>query len=357
MSKGYNISEIAEMFNITTNKIRFYEKKGLLAPTREYDNQYRRFSEEDIVRLQSVLTYRSIGLSVDSIKNILKNNGKENYLTHFNNQWQLVNDEIHRLNTIRKSLEQVMDKIYEETDDFNVKDNLLEIISESNKLNDIKNQWKDKWNFNNWARSYDKDVKKDIGELKIYKNYDLILQKVYDLVEALGRSDLRILEIGVGTGNLAGKFLNSGYNIIGIDQSREMLSVAKEKHPKLKVRLGEFLKIPYENKSFDVIISTYAFHHLNETEKYIAIEEIMRVLKDNGVIIMGDLMFESKASEEEILKVLPQSLVEEIKDEYYSYIDLLKAAFEKYNKKFEHYRVDKLNYIIVVHEQMDFHRK
>ncbi|MBK1813166.1 methyltransferase domain-containing protein [Clostridium sp. YIM B02505] len=348
MNKGYNISEIAEMFNITTNKIRFYEKKGLLTPIRQDDNQYRRFNEEDIVRLQSILTYRSIGISVDSIKNILKSNEKENYLTHFNNQWQLVNDEIHRLNTIRKSLEQVIDKIYEENDDFKVKEDLLEIVSESNKLNDIKNQWKDKWNFNSWARSYDKDVKRDIGELKIYKNYDLILQKVYDLVEALGRKDLKVLEIGVGTGNLAEKFLNGGYNIIGIDQSREMLSVAKEKYPMLKVRLGEFLKIPYDNKSFDVIISTYAFHHLNETEKYIAIEEIMRVLKDDGVIVMGDLMFESKASEEEVLKALPQSQVEEIKDEYYSYIDLLKAEFEKYNKKLQYYRIDKFNYIIEV---------
>ena len=31
MREEYTISKIAEMFNITTNKIRFYEKKGLLA--------------------------------------------------------------------------------------------------------------------------------------------------------------------------------------------------------------------------------------------------------------------------------------------------------------------------------------
>ncbi len=97
MREEYTISQIAEMFNITTNKIRFYEKKGLLMPIRQNDNKYRKFNEEDIVRLQSILLYRSIGLSIDAIKNILKNNEKENYLTHFNNQWKLVNDEIHRL--------------------------------------------------------------------------------------------------------------------------------------------------------------------------------------------------------------------------------------------------------------------
>lgn len=348
MREDYTISQIAEMFNITTNKIRFYEKKGLLLPIRQSDNQYRRFNEDDIVRLQSILLYRSIGLSIDSIKNILKNNEKENYLIYFNNQWKLVNDEIHRLNIIRKSLEQIIDKIYEKTNDYKIKDDLLEIINESNKLNNIKSQWKDKWNFNSWAKSYDDDVKKDNGQLKIYKNYELILQSVYDLVEELDRKNPKILEIGVGTGNLASKFLNSNYEIIGIDQSREMLSVAKEKYPSLKVRLGEFLKILYDNKSFDIIISTYAFHHLNEDEKCIAIEEMIRVLKDDGVIIIGDLMFESKDSEEKILMDLSQEQIEEIKDEYYSYIDLLSDEFKRYNKRLNYRRIDNFNYIIKI---------
>ena len=72
MREDYTISQIAEMFNITTNKIRFYEKKGLLVSIRQSDNQYRKFNEDDIVKLQSILLYRSIGLSIDSIKNILK---------------------------------------------------------------------------------------------------------------------------------------------------------------------------------------------------------------------------------------------------------------------------------------------
>lgn len=303
MKEIYTISQIAEMFNITTNKIRFYEKKGLLRPIRK-DNKYREFNEEDILRVQSILLYRSLGLSIDSIKSILNNDEKKNYITHFNNQWKLVNDEIHRLNLIRSSLEKVIDKIYEETDNYKIKDDLLEIIDESSKLSNIKNEWKDKWNFDSWAKSYDEDVKNDNGELKIYKNYDLILDTAYDLVEHMNKKDSKILEIGVGTGNLAGKFLEGNYEIIGIDQSREMLSVAKEKYPKLKVRLGEFLKIPYENNSFDYIVSTYAFHHLNDEEKSMAIEEMMRVLNDDGVIIIGDLMFESKEAEREIYKSL-----------------------------------------------------
>lgn len=348
MKESYTISQVAEMFDITTNKIRFYEKKGLLSPIREDDNSYRKFNEEDIIKLQSILLYRSIGLSIDSIKNILKNNEKENYLTHFNNQWELVNNEIHRLNTIRKSLEKVIDIIYEDTNDYKIKDHLFEIIKESNKLNDIKNEWIDKWDFNSWARTYDNDVKQDNGALKIYKNYELILQEVYESVRKLNRNKPKILEIGVGTGNLASKFLNDNYDIIGIDQSREMLAVAKEKYPKLKVRLGEFLKIPYENKCVDIIISTYAFHHLNHDEKCIAIQEMLRVLKDDGVIVIGDLMFENKEAEENLLKKLSQKQIEEIRDEYYSYINLLTDEFYKYDKTLQYSRIDEFNYIIKI---------
>jgi len=75
---------------------------------------------------------------------------------------------------------------------------------------------------------------------------------------------------------------------------------------------------------------------------------MIRVLKENGVIIIGDLMFESKEAEEQIFKTLSQKQIDEIKDEYYSYIDLLRMEFNKYNKKLEHHRVDQLNHIIKI---------
>lgn len=348
MGKSYTISEVAKILNITTNKIRFYEKKGLLLPIREKDNEYRKFNAQDIIRLQSILLYRAIGLTIRDIKSILDNDEKENCLTHFNNQWELVNNEIHRLNVIRKSLENVIDTLYEETTEYKIDNEILDIINNNNELNNIKNNWEDKWNFNNWAKTYDKAVIEDRGELKIYKNYDLILKSVYNLVHDSKLKKPIILEIGVGTGNLASKFLNDNCDIIGIDQSREMLSVTKQKYPKLKVRLGEFLKIPYDNKYFDVIVSTYVFHHLNEMEKVIAIEEMLRVLKDNGMIVIGDLMFRSKDDEKNILNELSKKQVEEIKDEYYSYIDFLENEFEKYNRKLKYKRIDKFNYIINV---------
>ena len=174
MKTEYTISQIAEKLHITTNKIRFYEKKGLLTPMGESQNRYRKFGEEDIFRLETILLYRSLGLSIEAIQNILQCNKKENYLTHMQNQWMAVNNEIHRLSEIRKSLEMVLDKVYEETEGQDLEKDFLKIIEQSNLLCQVKNEWKDQWDFDGWARAYDEDVKRDTGALKIYENYETV---------------------------------------------------------------------------------------------------------------------------------------------------------------------------------------
>lgn len=345
MSEKYNIKEVAKLFNITTNKIRYYEKQELINPIRDEENDYRIYREKDIMQLQAVLLYRSIGLSIKTIKEIIKRNDGIDYLEHFNRQWIMVNDEIHRLNTIRESLEKIIDTLYE--DEKMNSDKIFPIIEEGNKVASIREGWKDKWNFNSWADSYDEDVKVDRGALKIYENYNKVLNKVYEKSTITGEN-ISVLDIGVGTGNLAEKFLENNYRVVGIDQSREMLRVAKHKYPNLKVRLGEFLKIPFNDKVFDIIVSTYAFHHLNSEEKSLAIKEMIRVLKDNGKIVIGDLMFKNRVEEEWVLKELTEVQVDEIKDEYYSYIDELESEFMKYNKKLNYEKIDRFISVIEV---------
>ncbi|MBU5227887.1 methyltransferase domain-containing protein [Clostridium senegalense] len=347
MNHSYSISEVANIFNITTNKIRYYEKKGLLKPLRDSNNEYRKFNDEDIMTLQLILLYRSIGLSISDIKDIIENKTNKNYLNHFNDQWEIVNDEIQRLTIVRDSLENILDKLYMK-EECGLDSDILDVIKRANKISDIKNNWKDKWNFNDWAKSYDKTIVEDRGEVKVYKNYNLILDKVYNLASENSKKGFKFLEIGVGTGNLSSKFLRNNCDIVGIDQSREMLSIAKKKYPKLKVRLGEFLKIPYSDKSFDIIVSTYAFHHLNENEKVIAIEEMIRVLKDNGKIIIGDLMFKDVDDKRYVLKSLTKEQIEEVEDEYYTNIDFLKKEFRKFDKNLSYERIDTFNYIVKI---------
>ncbi|MFT9493517.1 MerR family transcriptional regulator [Anaerosolibacter sp.] len=350
MDKRYSISEVSEIFNITTNKIRFYEKKGILQPQRDRENNYRYYTKDDILKLQTILIYRMIGVPIEDLKDIMGNYQNENLLKHFHNQWSYINDELHRLRLIKACLEDMMEAVYDQNvsleNDFHEK--IATFAQKTSNLQKVKNSWKDRWNFDDWAENYDQSVRSSVGQLGIYQNYERILDNVYNKSIENKNMNIKILEIGVGTGNLAKKFLCSGYDIIGIDQSRQMLNVAKRKFPNLKLRVGEFLKIPYENNTFDVIVSTYAFHHLNNEEKQIASDEMVRVLKKGGRIVIGDLMFENQRIREEIYKTLSKDQINEIEDEYYSNIESLNNVFKSYGMCLEFLRVDLLNYVITV---------
>lgn len=347
MERFYSIGEVSEILKISTNKVRFYEKKGLIKPKRDDKNDYRHYTENDLIKLQTILMYRELNLPIESIKDMFQDESKYNVLNHFYTQWKVINSQIHKMKLVQESLAGIMDNIYGSEDE-RYKEKVIKIIENMNEVWKIKNEWEDKWNFNSWARTYDNSVKKDICSLKLYKYYDDLLDTSFKKSTIDKEKTIKILEIGVGTGNLAGRFLDGGYDIIGIDQSREMLNVAKEKLPNLKIKLGDFLNIPYENNKFDVIVSTYAFHHLNQEEKNIAINEMIRVLKYDGRIVIGDLMFQNEEEKENIKKTLTKDQIEVIEDEYYSNIDFLMDEFEKYNKTLEVTRIDELVFIVEV---------
>lgn len=345
MTKTYSIKETAEIFNITKNKLRFYEKKGLLSPRRDAENNYRYYNEEDIIKLQTILTYRILNMSIEDIRDLMKNSGKENIIDHFYSQWKVVNDEMHKMRLLKESIEEIMDSVYDNTDGLYTGD-IVDIVQRNNKVYKIKDSWKDRWNFNSWAKNYDRDVSIDRSAIKIYKNYDSVLDTACEFaVGGIGRN-AEVLDIGIGTGNLADRIQRRGCRVTGIDQSREMLNIVKGKLPHIKVRLGEFLKIPFENGTFDVIVSTYAFHHLTDDEKSVAIEEMLRVLKRDGKIVIGDMMFENQASRRDILSSASEVQRIEIEDEYYSDIQMLDAEFKKHGKKLKVKKIDYLMYVV-----------
>ena len=65
------IGEAAERTGLSISNIRFYEKKGLLEPEREQQSKYRDYSEEDVERLNRILLYRKMDLSIEVIQSVL----------------------------------------------------------------------------------------------------------------------------------------------------------------------------------------------------------------------------------------------------------------------------------------------
>lgn len=192
----------------------------------------------------------------------------------------------------------------------------------------------DRYGFNEWAKSYDDDVYKAAqNDDWMFGDYDRVLDKIVDYSDFDSNKYSNVLDIGIGTGNLAARFLERGLHVIGIDPSEEMRKICRQKLPVVSVLNGDFLSIPLETSSVDLIVSAYAFHHLSGEQKERAILEMKRVLALPGRIVIADLMFRNASQEKLVKDKLVKSgktdLVNEIEDEYLGLFDDLKQLFER----------------------------
>ncbi|MBN2899888.1 MAG: methyltransferase domain-containing protein [Clostridia bacterium] len=349
MNKEYwRIKEVSELYNINANKLRFYEKKGLISPLRDSENGYRKYSRDDLAQIQMILTYRLLELSVEDIRTLLQSEDKASMMHQILNQLTLLNTRINRYQIIQKHLNEVLDGCMDSDTRSDVLNYIIEAGKSIGSAIDYSEGWQDQWDFDAWAEDYDLTMQSESDILHLFDNYDMVLEKVFVKAKENLDDKGRILEIGVGTGVLAAKFLDEGLSIMGVDQSHQMLLVAKRKYPALKLRVGDFMKLPFGDGVFDRIVSTYAFHHLKDEEKAYALTEMLRVLKPSGYIVIGDMMFMNPKGRQEFLKALDRADRSAVEEEYYTDVASFGALIEKHNLDYEVEAVDALLHILTI---------
>jgi ubiquinone/menaquinone biosynthesis C-methylase UbiE len=104
----------------------------------------------------------------------------------------------------------------------------------------------------------------------------------------------RVLDLGCGTGTLAllVKERQSAAEVVGLDADPEMLDQARSKAERAGVELrldeGFSTELPYPDGSFDLVLSTLFFHHLDLDSKRRTAREITRVLRAGGELHVAD---------------------------------------------------------------------
>lgn len=74
----YKISQIAKLLGLSSDTIRFYEKKGLVHPSVNPDNQYREYDLDNILEMLDIIYYRHLDISLQDIQSICTSRSREN---------------------------------------------------------------------------------------------------------------------------------------------------------------------------------------------------------------------------------------------------------------------------------------
>jgi len=161
--------------------------------------------------------------------------------------------------------------------------------------------------YNERARTFDNSPGHGIHSAREKQAWMDILTKALN-----GAQGLKVLDVGTGTGVIALLLAEMGHLVTGIDISRRMLERAEEKARKgnlqTEFRLGDAEALPFEDESFDAVVSRHVLWTLPNPEK--ALVNWKRVLRPGGKLVNIDGDFNKhKTLSKEIWRYLVMPLI------------------------------------------------
>ncbi len=152
--------------------------------------------------------------------------------------------------------------------------------------------------FDDWAEHYDDSIQDD-GSFP-FDGYEQVLDEITRAAAA--QSGMKVLDLGVGTGNLAARFWALGCDLWGLDFSARMLAQAREKLPHAVLVQADLLgDWPAElERRFDRIVAAYVLHEFDLPTKVDLLRRLAKGhLAPDGRIVVGDIAFATTAVREQ----------------------------------------------------------
>ena len=151
--------------------------------------------------------------------------------------------------------------------------------------------------FDRWAESYDEGVGNS-SEFPLAQYRD-VLSRLMSLADV--RPSMSVLDLGTGTGNLAELFFVKSCSVWATDSSPGMIERARAKQPGIQFSVADLRDgVPAAApKRFDRIVSAYAFHHLELSDKAALIEDLaLKHLSPQGRLLVADVAFRTARERE-----------------------------------------------------------
>ncbi|MDF8263215.1 class I SAM-dependent methyltransferase [Luteipulveratus flavus] len=100
----------------------------------------------------------------------------------------------------------------------------------------------------------------------------------------------QVLDMGCGTGRFTEPLGRQAQSVVGLDLTPGMLEKAKDRCSGLSnasFQQGDMCELPFEDDSFDVVVSMLALMHLPPQDRQRAFQETARVLRPGGRALFG----------------------------------------------------------------------
>jgi SAM-dependent methyltransferase len=97
------------------------------------------------------------------------------------------------------------------------------------------------------------------------------------------------LDVGCGTGVLAGRLAAAGWEMTGVDPSDGMLDVLRARTPEVRAVCASGTELPFPDGAFDVVLTVAVMHHIAEPDAVRrTLGEMVRVVRPGGRVLVWD---------------------------------------------------------------------
>src|SRR5476651_2629119 len=105
MTQWY-VNELSKLTNVSVRTLHHYDKIGLLKPSIRLENNYRSYSEKDLLKLQQIIALKFFGFELSRIKTLMQE--EINIFDHFRAQQEFLEKQVKSLQAARGTLETIL---------------------------------------------------------------------------------------------------------------------------------------------------------------------------------------------------------------------------------------------------------
>ncbi|NMO02143.1 methyltransferase domain-containing protein [Gordonia sp. TBRC 11910] len=96
-----------------------------------------------------------------------------------------------------------------------------------------------------------------------------------------------IADVGCGTGVVTGMLCDAENDAFGVDLSPELIALARRRRADIDFRIGSMLALDLPDESLGGVLAWYSTIHMPDADLPAVCSEFHRVLKPNGVVLLG----------------------------------------------------------------------